>query len=113
LLSSLPDLALAERDDGQDFLLVATLKPEAIKRTQEFALKQNITTLSNRINELGVAEPIIQQQGVDRIVVQLPGVQDVTRAKRLIGRTASLEVRLVDEEKMTPDALLAAKNGQV
>jgi len=113
LLNTLPDLAYTERDDGQDLLLVATLKPEAQKRNAEFALKQNITTLSNRINELGVAEPIIQQQGADRIVVQLPGVQDVARAKRLIGRTATLEIRMVDEEKMTPDALMAAKGGQV
>ncbi|MBV8030363.1 MAG: protein translocase subunit SecD [Betaproteobacteria bacterium] len=113
LLGNNPDLAFAERDDGQDFLLVATLKPEAIKRTQDFALKQNITTLSNRINELGVAEPVIQQQGADRIVVQLPGVQDVARAKRLIGRTATLEIRMVDEEKMNAEALAAARNGQV
>jgi preprotein translocase subunit SecD len=112
ILSAVPDLALTEREDGQDFLLVATLKPESVKRTQEYALKQNITTLHNRINELGVAEPIIQQQGAERIVVQLPGVQDVTRAKRLIGRTASLEIRMVDEEKMTPENLAAGAKGQ-
>ncbi len=111
--ANLPDLALAEREDGQDYLLVGSLKPEALKRNQDYALKQNITTLHNRINELGVAEPIIQQQGADRIVVQLPGVQDVARAKRLIGRTASLEIRMVDEEKMTPDLLAAAARGQV
>ena len=113
ILQNLPDLALAEREDGQDYLLVGSLKPEALKRNQDYALKQNITTLHNRINELGVAEPIIQQQGADRIVVQLPGVQDVARAKRLIGRTASLEIRMVDEEKMTPDLLAAAARGQV
>ena len=113
ILSSLPELALAERDDGQDLLLVCTLKPEALKRNQENALKQNITTLHNRINELGVAEPIIQQQGAERIVVQLPGVQDVTRAKRLIGRTATLEIRMLDEEKMTPENIAAAARGQV
>ena len=101
MLANLPDLAIAEREDGQDLLLVATMKPEAIKRNQEYALKQNITTLHNRINELGVAEPVIQQQGAERIVVQLPGVQDVTRAKRLIGRTATLEIRMVAEEYMT------------
>jgi len=111
--ANLPDLTLAEREDGQDYLLVGSLKPEALKRNQDYALKQNITTLHNRINELGVAEPIIQQQGADRIVVQLPGVQDVARAKRLIGRTASLEIRMVDEEKMTPDLLAAAARGQV
>ncbi len=111
--ANLPDLALAEREDGQDYLLVGSLKPEALRRNQDYALKQNITTLHNRINELGVAEPIIQQQGADRIVVQLPGVQDVARAKRLIGRTASLEIRMVDEEKMTPELLAAAARGQV
>jgi preprotein translocase subunit SecD len=62
----------------------------------DIALKQNITTLHNRINELGVAEPVIQQQGADRVVVQLPGVQDTARAKDIIGRTATLEARLVD-----------------
>jgi preprotein translocase subunit SecD len=113
LLSTQPDLALAERDDGQDFLLVATIKPEAQKKNQEQAVQQNITTLHNRINELGVSEPVIQQQGADRIVVQLPGVQDVTRAKRLIGRTATLEIRMVDEEKMNLEALEAARRGQV
>jgi len=80
IASNLPDLNVAEREDGQDWLLVATLKPEAIKRTQEYALKQNITTLHNRINELGVAEPVIQQQGADRVLVQLPGVQDTAKA---------------------------------
>jgi len=111
--SSLGDLALAEREEGRDSLLVATLKPEAAKRTQEFALKQNITTLHNRINELGVAEPIIQQQGADRVVVQLPGVQDTAKAKDILGRTATLEIRMVDEEKMTPDLLAAAARGDV
>jgi preprotein translocase subunit SecD len=113
LAGSMPDLAVSEREDGQDLLLVATLKPEAVKRNQEYALKQNITTLHNRINELGVAEPVIQQQGAERIVVQLPGVQDVTRAKRLIGRTATLEIRMVAEEYMNPETLAAAARGQV
>jgi len=113
LLDALPDLQFTERGDGQDLVLVATLKPEAVKRNQEFALRQNITTLQNRINELGVAEPIIQQQGADRIVVQLPGVQDVARAKRLIGRTATLEIRMVDEENMRPEVIEAASRGQV
>jgi len=112
ILANLPDLAITEREDGQDLLLVATLKPEAVKRNQEYALKQNITTLHNRINELGVAEPVIQQQGAERIVVQLPGVQDVARAKRLIGRTATLEIRMVAEEHMNPEALAAGARGQ-
>jgi preprotein translocase subunit SecD len=113
IAANVPDLAVTERDDGQDLLLVAQLRPEAVKRTQEYALKQNITTLHNRINELGVAEPVIQQQGAERIVVQLPGVQDVTRAKRLIGRTATLEIRMVAEEYMNAETLAAAARGQV
>ncbi len=91
------DLTVAEQPDGSDIRLVATLKPEAARRVQEQALKQNIVTLHNRINELGVAEPVIQQQGLDRIVVQLPGVQDTAKAKDILGRTATLEMRLVDE----------------
>jgi preprotein translocase subunit SecD len=75
----------------------AKLKPDAARRVQDQALKQNITTLHNRINELGVAEPVIQQQGLDRIVVQLPGVQDTAKAKDILGRTATLEVRMVEE----------------
>jgi len=98
--TAIGDLALAERADGQDLLLVATLKPEAQKKEQELAVKQNIVTLHRRVNQLGVAEPVIQQQGADRIVVQLPGVQDTARAKEILGRTATLEVRLVDEEAM-------------
>src|SRR6185503_17317110 len=80
-----------------DLLLTGALKPDTMRKVQEAALKQNITTLHNRVNELGVAEPVIQQQGVDRVVVQLPGVQDTAKAKDIIGRTATLEVRLVDD----------------
>jgi len=90
------ELALREDASGTDLLLVATLSPAAAKAVADSALKQNITTLHNRINELGVAEPVIQQQGADRVVVQLPGVQDTARAKDIIGRTATLEARLVD-----------------
>ncbi|MFN3566329.1 MAG: protein translocase subunit SecD [Burkholderiaceae bacterium] len=93
---SLGELALREDTAGADLLLVATMTPAAVKNVQDGALKQNITTLHNRINELGVAEPVIQQQGADRVVVQLPGVQDTARAKDIIGRTATLEARLVD-----------------
>ena len=110
---NIADLTLTESQDGEEFRLNATLKPEAIKRTQDYALKQNITTLHNRINELGVAEPVIQQQGADRIVVQLPGVQDTAKAKDILGRTASLEIRMVDEERMNPESLAAAAKGQV
>ena len=91
------DLQLVSTPEGSEFKLRASIKPEATRRVQEQALKQNIVTLHNRINELGVAEPVIQQQGLDRIVVQLPGVQDTAKAKDILGRTATLEVRLVDE----------------
>jgi preprotein translocase subunit SecD len=96
--SQSPDLNLKEQESGEELQLIATIKPEVAKREQELALQQNIQTLRNRVNELGVAEPIVQQQGADRIVVQLAGVQDPGRAKDIIGRTATLEVRLVAEE---------------
>ncbi|GAB3365414.1 MULTISPECIES: protein translocase subunit SecD [Giesbergeria] len=92
-----PDLQTSPAGQNGEFNLQASIKPEALRRVQEQALKQNITTLHNRINELGVAEPVIQQQGLDRIVVQLPGVQDTAKAKDILGRTATLEVRMVDE----------------
>ena len=109
----LPDLQLADASMGGEPRLIATIRPEAQKRTQELALKQNIQTLHNRINELGVAEPVIQQQGSDRVVVQLPGVQDTAKAKEILGRTATLEVRMVDEDNMNPGTLAAAQAGQV
>ena len=110
---SQPDLDLVESQDAGDFRLVATLKPAAQMRIQEFALKQNITTLHNRINELGVAEPVIQQQGANRIVVQLPGVQDTAKAKDILGRTATLEVRMVDDEaSANPSIMAQAERGQ-
>ena len=89
-------VAVSSEPDGMQRLR-ASIKPEATRKGQEQALKQNITTLHNRINELGVAEPVIQQQGLDRIIVQLPGVQDTAKAKDILGRTATLEVRMVDE----------------
>ncbi|MDR2001327.1 MAG: protein translocase subunit SecD [Zoogloeaceae bacterium] len=101
LSSGQDDLTTVPSEDGADFLLTATLKLQAERRIQESAIKQNITTLHNRINELGVAEPVIQQQGADRIVVQLPGVQDIAKAKDMLGRTATLEVRMV-EAHMSP-----------
>ncbi|MBO9648075.1 MAG: protein translocase subunit SecD [Variovorax sp.] len=97
LQDQFPDLVAVESQEGADYKLTASIKPEAARRLQDAALKQNITTLHNRINELGVAEPVIQQQGLDRIVVQLPGVQDTAKAKDILGRTATLEMRLVDE----------------
>ncbi len=111
IAASTSDLQLTDRNDGaEDLKLIATLTPVAQQRIRDFAIKQNITTLHNRINELGVAEPVIQQQGLDRIVVQLPGVQDVAKAKDILGRTATLEVRMVDD---TPGALEAALAGNV
>ncbi len=91
------DLQMTASPDGAEFKLMATINPVASRRVQEQAIKQNITTLHNRINELGVAEPVIQQQGTDRIVVQLPGVQDTAKAKDILGRTATLEIRMVDD----------------
>ena len=105
-----PDLFLADQGEGSDLRINATLKPTALKKIQELAIKQNMGTLHNRINELGVAEPVITQQGADRIVVQLPGVQDTAKAKDILGRTATLEIRMVDD---TPGALEAAIAGQV
>jgi preprotein translocase subunit SecD len=97
LVEQFPDLQSVDAPDGTDYKLTASIKPESARRVQDQALKQNITTLHNRINELGVSEPVIQQQGLDRIVVQLPGVQDTATAKGILGRTATLEVRMVDE----------------
>ena len=100
-----------ETADGSEFVLGGSLKPAAALKVQETALKQNITTLHNRVNELGVAEPVIQQQGADRVVVQLPGVQDTAKAKDIIGRTATLEVRMVDDSAEA--AAAAAGSGPV
>ena len=107
LNDQLPDLVWTETTDGAEFRLTGALKPAAAKAVQDGAIKQNITTLHNRVNELGVAEPVIQQQGADRVVVQLPGVQDTAKAKDIIGRTATLEVRLVN----TSTEALAALSG--
>ena len=98
LRRELPDLEFTEFERSGEFIVRAGLKPATITEKGQFALEQNITSLQNRVNELGVAEPIIQQQGQDRIVVQLPGVQDTARAKEILGRTATLEIMLVDEE---------------
>ena len=105
LQDQLPDLQWVETPDGTDTKLGGSLKPEAAKKVQDTAITQNITTLHNRVNELGVAEPVIQQQGPDRVVVQLPGVQDTAKAKDIIGRTATLELRMVDD---SAEAIAAA-----
>ena len=102
LNSQLGDVQWTPTDDGG---LTGALRPKAAVAVQEAALKQNITTLHNRVNELGVAEPVIQQQGVDRVVVQLPGVQDTAKAKDIIGRTATLELRMVDDSAEAQAAL--------
>ena len=103
-----PDLLVREVDGGGgDLRLVAGLKPEAQKRIQDGAVAQNIQILRNRVNELGVAEPIIQQQGAERVVVQLPGVQDTARAKDILGRTASLEIRMVNDDAGALESALA------
>lgn len=99
------DLVVEEDEAGGEFLLSINLSETAARETERFALQQNITTLRNRVNELGVAEPVIQQQGDNRIVVQLPGVQDTARAKEILGATATLEFRMVDETHDVQEAL--------
>jgi preprotein translocase subunit SecD len=102
---SYDDLRLREKNVEDEFHLAVVLKQEALIRMQDSAVQQNIITLRNRVNELGVAEPIIQQAGADRVVVQLPGVQDTAKAKDILGRTATLELRMVDEEHDVSSAL--------
>jgi preprotein translocase subunit SecD len=107
LKDQFPDVVVSPATDPAARVLTITINPVAARAVQDQALKQNITTLHNRINELGVAEPVIQQQGIDRIVVQLPGVQDTAKAKDILGRTATLEIRLVDE---SAEGLAAERN---
>jgi preprotein translocase subunit SecD len=104
-----PDLLMREIEQPGEFRLVGGLKPEAQKKIQDGAVQQNITILRNRVNELGVAEPIVQQQGADRVVVQLPGVQDTARAKDILGRTATLEIRMVNEDAGALEAAIAGQ----
>jgi len=103
------DLFVKETQEGNEYVLIGSMRPEALTRRQDLDLKQNLTTLRNRVNELGVAEPIIQQQGNDRIVVQLPGIQDTARAKQILGRTATLEIRMAD---FSDAEVAAAEQGQ-
>lgn len=111
LRNTQPDLTLTLPDATEKpFVIRASLTQRALQNIQDYALKQNISTLHNRINELGVAEPVIAQQGADRIVVQLPGVQDTAKAKDILGRTATLEVRLVDD---SPEAMAQLAQGNV
>lgn len=110
LRTRMPDMTFTTGTSGDRFLLTGTLTETAVTQVQSHALRQNIVTLHNRINELGVAEPIIQQQGAERIIVQLPGVQDVAKAKEILGRTATLEIRMVDD---SPSAMAALSSGNV
>lgn len=105
IASDFPELDLDSESVPDEHRLVANLSEQSIEETREFALQQNITTLRKRVNELGVAEPVIQQQGNNRIVVQLPGVQDTARAKDILGATATLEFRMVDSENSVQDAI--------
>ena len=107
---NLLDLNIISPDANEtEFSLIITIKDEVLRETQRLALQQNITTLRKRVNELGVAEPVIQRQGLKRVVVQLPGVQDTARAKAILGATATLEFRLVDEKHEPQEAV----NGRV
>ena len=107
---NLLDLNVIAPDANEtEFSLIITIKDEVLLETQRLALQQNITTLRKRVNELGVAEPVIQRQGLKRVVVQLPGVQDTARAKAILGATATLEFRLVDEEHEPQEAV----NGRI
>ncbi|NND44924.1 MAG: protein translocase subunit SecD, partial [Xanthomonadales bacterium] len=107
---SLEGLELDELPAGETFGIRATVQEQQLLELQQTALRQNITTLRNRVNELGVAEPVIQQQGAERVVVQLPGVQDTVEAKKIIGATATLEYRAVDESN---DPFSAAQSGRI
>ncbi|MFH7564062.1 protein translocase subunit SecD [Oceanimonas smirnovii] len=100
-----PELVFTTRDNGDNVGLFAVMSEQRLKEVKEYALQQNITIIRNRVNELGVAEPLVQRQGAERIVVQLPGIQDTARAKEILGATATLEFRLVDERA---DAAAAA-----
>ncbi|KUJ81547.1 protein translocase subunit SecD [Microbulbifer flavimaris] len=100
-----PQLQLVEAGSGSNLEIRATLAEQEIKQLEDYAVTQNLTTLRNRVNELGVAEPIVQRQGANRIVVELPGVQDTAEAKRIIGKTANLEYRM----EAQPDALVTNK----
>jgi preprotein translocase subunit SecD len=107
--SDLSDLVVLETDNQDALLIQVGISDDAQKIAKNSALKQNITTLRNRVNELGVAEPIIQQQGLERIVVQLPGVQDTARAKEILGAVATLEFRLVDEKNDVQTAIQSGR----
>src|SRR6201999_512766 len=97
LTDSFPDVQWTSTPDGEDVKITGSLKPAALLKAQDEAIQQNMTTLANRVAGLGTSEPVIQKQGADRIVVELPGIQDTAKARDLIGRTATLEVHMLDE----------------
>ncbi len=103
------DMQISQDDREGSYFMLAALSNDEKRETRKLALKQNITTLRNRVNELGVAEPVIQQQGDDRIVVQLPGVQDTARAKEILGATATLEFRLANETHNAEEAAITKR----
>ena len=103
------DMVFTDASRGEDFALQAVMSEAYLKQIKEEALQQNITTIRNRVNELGVAEPVVQRQGAERIIVELPGVQDTARAKEILGATASIEFHMVDD-KADPNA---AQSGRV
>ena len=98
---------------NDEIILKVIISEQTKKSITEFAIKQNLETLNNRVNELGVAEPLIQQQGLDRIVIQLPGVQDTAKAKEILGRTATLEMRMVNEDNFNQDILEDGNEDQI
>ncbi|MCE9792973.1 MULTISPECIES: protein translocase subunit SecD [Shewanella] len=103
------DMVFSDASEGNNFALMATMSEVYLKQVKEDALSQNITTIRNRVNELGVAEPVVQRQGAERIIVELPGVQDTARAKEILGATASIEFHMVDEKA----DMNAAQSGRV
>ena len=98
---------------NDEIILKVIISEQTKKSITEFAIKQNLETLNNRVNELGVAEPLIQQQGLDRIVIQLPGVQDTAKAKEILGRTATLEMRMVNEDNFNQDIFKEGNEDQI
>lgn len=102
-------MVFSDASEGSNFALMATMSEVYLKQVKEDALSQNITTIRNRVNELGVAEPVVQRQGAERIIVELPGVQDTARAKEILGATASIEFHMVDEKA----DMNAAQSGRV
>ncbi|GGY99982.1 MULTISPECIES: protein translocase subunit SecD [Shewanella] len=103
------EMVFTDTTDGDNFVLLATMSEHYLRQIKEDALTQNITTIRNRVNELGVAEPVVQRQGAERIIVELPGVQDTARAKEILGATASIEFHMVDQKT----DLAAAKAGRI